>query len=75
MRVFGELEYWFALIKVVAILALILAGLGVIFFHFGDLGSHAAFSNLWTHGGFLPFGTLGVLLTLQIVMFAYSGWS
>jgi AAT family amino acid transporter/D-serine/D-alanine/glycine transporter len=73
VRVFGELEYWFALIKVVAILALILAGLGVIFFHFGDLGPHAAFSNLWTHGGFLPFGTLGVLLTLQIVMFAYSG--
>ena len=73
VRVFGELEYWFALIKVAAILALILAGLGVIFFHFGHFGSQAAFSNLWTHGGFLPFGTLGVLLTLQIVMFAYSG--
>ncbi|MGH8201606.1 MAG: amino acid permease, partial [Steroidobacteraceae bacterium] len=73
VRVFGELEYWFALIKVVAILGLILAGLGVIFFHFGHFGSQASFSNLWTHGGFLPFGTLGVLLTLQIVMFAYSG--
>jgi amino acid transporter, AAT family len=73
VKVFGELEFWFALIKVVAIMALILAGLGVIFFHFGDFGSHASFSNLWTHGGFLPFGTLGVLLTLQIVMFAYSG--
>ena len=73
VKVFGELEFWFALIKVVAIMALILAGLGVIFFHFGDFGSQASFSNLWTHGGFLPFGTLGVLLTLQIVMFAYSG--
>ena len=73
VRVFGELEFWFALIKVVAIMALILAGLGVIFFHFGDFGSQASFGNLWTHGGFLPFGTLGVLLTLQIVMFAYSG--
>jgi AAT family amino acid transporter/D-serine/D-alanine/glycine transporter len=73
VRVFGELEFWFALIKVVAIVALILAGIGVIFFHFGDFGSQANFSNLWTHGGFLPFGTMGVLLTLQIVMFAYSG--
>ena len=73
VRMFGELEFWFALIKVVAIMALILAGLGVIFFHFGDFGSQASFTNLWTHGGFLPFGTLGVLLTLQIVMFAYSG--
>jgi AAT family amino acid transporter len=73
VKVFGELEFWFALIKVVAIMALILAGLGVIFFHFGDFGSQASFTNLWTHGGFLPFGTLGVLLTLQIVMFAYSG--
>ena len=73
VKVFGELEFWFALIKVVAIMALILAGLGVIFFHFGDFGAQASFTNLWTHGGFLPFGTLGVLLTLQIVMFAYSG--
>jgi AAT family amino acid transporter/D-serine/D-alanine/glycine transporter len=73
VRVFGELEFWFALIKVVAIVALILAGLGVIFFHFGDFGAHASFTNLWSHGGFLPFGTVGVLLTLQIVMFAYSG--
>jgi amino acid transporter, AAT family len=73
VRVFGELEFWFALIKIVTILALILAGLAVIFFHFGDFGSQASFSNLWTHGGFMPFGMLGVLLTLQIVMFAYSG--
>jgi len=73
VRVFGELEFWFALIKVVTIVALIAAGLAVIFLHVGDLGSTASFSNLYSHGGFLPFGLLGVLLTLQIVMFAYSG--
>lgn len=73
VRVFGELEFWFALIKVLTIIALIAAGLAVIFFHFGDFGTQASFSNLWSHGGFLPFGMLGVLLTLQIVMFAYSG--
>ncbi len=73
VRVFGELEFWFALVKVVTIVALILAGLAVIVLHVGELGSTASFANLYTHGGFLPFGLLGVLLTLQIVMFAYSG--
>lgn len=73
VRVFGELEFWFALIKVVTIVGLIVAGLVVILFHVGDLGASASFANLWSHGGFLPFGILGVLLTMQIVMFAYEG--
>jgi len=73
VRVFGELEFWFALIKIITIVALIVGGLAVIFFHFGSLGSTAGFSNLWTHQGFMPFGTLGLLLTLQMVMFAYQG--
>ena len=73
VRVFGELEFWFALVKVVTIVALIVAGLVVIFFHVGALGATAGFSNLYSHGGFLPFGIVGVLLTMQIVMFAYAG--
>ncbi len=73
VRVFGELEFWFALIKVVTIVALIVAGLAVIVLHTGSLGAGASFSNLWSHGGLLPFGILGVLFTLQIVMFAYEG--
>jgi len=60
-------------LKVVTIVLLIVSGLAVIFFHIGDLGQTASFSNLWTHQGFMPFGLLGVLLTLQIVMFAYQG--
>jgi amino acid transporter, AAT family len=73
VRVYGELEFWFALLKVVTIVALIVFGLAVIFFKFGALGATASFSNLWSHRGFMPFGLLGVLLTLQIVMFAYQG--
>ena len=73
VRVFGELEFWFALIKVVTIVGLIVAGTAVIFFHVGALGATASFANLWSHGGFLPFGITGVLLTMQIVMFAYNG--
>jgi amino acid transporter, AAT family len=73
VRVFGELEFWFALIKVITIIALMAGGLFVIVFHVGELGSTASFSNLWSHGGFLPFGIVGVLLTLQMVTFAYQG--
>ncbi|MBS0420416.1 MAG: amino acid permease [Proteobacteria bacterium] len=73
VRVYGELEFWFALLKVVTILLLIVSGLAVIFFHIGDLGQTASFSNLWSHQGFMPFGFLPVLGTLQIVMFAYQG--
>ncbi len=73
VRVFGELEFWFAFIKVATIIALIAGGLFVIVFHVGELGATASFSNLWSHGGFLPFGLVGVLLTLQMVAFAYQG--
>lgn len=73
VRVYGELEFWFALLKIITIVGLIASGLVVIFFKVGSLGPTAGFSNLWTHQGFMPFGLLGVLLTLQIVMFAYQG--
>ena len=73
VRVYGELEFWFALLKIITIVALIVSGLAVIFFKLGALGPTASFSNLWTPAGFMPFGPLGVLLTLQIVMFAYQG--
>ncbi len=73
VRVFGELEFWFALVKVVTIVALIVLGLAVIVFHVGSFGATAGFGNLTSHGGFLPFGIGAVLATLQIVMFAYAG--
>jgi amino acid transporter, AAT family len=73
VRAFGEMEFWFALIKIAMIVMLIVGGLAVILFHVGDLGATAGFSNLWSHGGFLPFGILGVLLTFQMVMYAFQG--
>jgi len=73
VRVYGELEFWFALLKVVTIIGLIASGLVVIVFKLGTLGATASFANLWSHGGFMPFGLFGVLLTMQSVMFAYSG--
>lgn len=73
VKVFGEMEFWFALIKVVAIVMLIVLGLAVITFNIGALGQTASFSNLWSHGGFMPMGFVGVVFTLQIALFAYTG--
>ncbi|MFO1072527.1 MAG: amino acid permease [Geminicoccaceae bacterium] len=73
VKLFGELEFWFALVKVVTIVAMMVIGLVVICFNIGELGQTASFGNLVNHGGFFPTGMLGVVLVLQIVMFAYQG--
>jgi len=73
VKAFGETEFWFAMVKVLAIAAVMVAGMAIIVFKFGDLGKTGSFSNLWTQGGFFPFGALGVFLPLQMVMFAYQG--
>lgn len=73
VSVFGELEFWFALIKVVMLVAMIVIGLAIIFFGVTPLGPTASISNLWSHQGFMPFGVLGIALTLQMVMFAFQG--
>lgn len=70
VRFFGEAEFWFALIKVVAILALIAFGSAILVLH---LGHGAAVANLWDHGGFLPRGIYGVLLALPLIMFSFGG--
>lgn len=73
VRAFGEFEFWFALIKIVTIIALVVAGAGMILFGIGNGGIATGISNLWTHGGFMPNGVQGVLMSLQMVMFAYLG--
>jgi len=67
----GEFEYWFAMIKVAAILAFIVVGCYLIF---GD-GSRGAtgWANLTQHGGFLPAGWKGVWLALTITQTSYMG--
>ncbi|MBS6059386.1 amino acid permease [Mixta calida] len=73
VRVFGEMEFWLSLIKVAAIIAMIAAGAGVIFFGFGHSFPATGVENLWTHGGFAPAGFGGVIASLGIVMFAFGG--
>lgn len=73
VRAFGEFEFWFALIKIVTIIAMVVAGAGMIVFGIGNGGIATGISNLWNHGGFMPNGIQGVLMSLQMVMFAYLG--
>lgn len=71
VKLFGELEFWFSMVKVTAIIGMILIGIGVITLGFSDAGDTASFSLLWSDGGFFPKGIGGTLMTLQIVMFAF----
>ena len=73
VKAYGEFEFWFALIKIVAILAMIFVGLGVIIFGLGNGGVAVGISNLWSNGGFAPNGITGIFMSLQMVMFAYLG--
>ncbi|MGW3988276.1 amino acid permease [Streptomyces sp. NPDC004830] len=71
VKIFGEVEFWFSMIKVTAIIGMIVIGLGVLTLGFSDAGDTATVSNLWSHGGFFPNGIGSSLMTLQGVMFAY----
>ncbi|MCY8475230.1 amino acid permease [Bacillus halotolerans] len=73
VKLFGELEFWFALIKVIAILALIVIGLFMIFKGFSTSSGVSSFSNLWSHGGMFPNGIHGFILSFQMVVFAFVG--
>lgn len=74
VKAFGETEFWFALIKVFAIIALILVGVGmVVLGHVGEDGARATVANLWEHGGFFPTGFMGFVVGFQIAVYAFAG--
>ncbi|MEU3917877.1 amino acid permease [Streptomyces sp. NBC_00879] len=71
VKLFGELEFWFSMVKVTAIIGMILICAGVLTLGFSDAGDTASVTHLWSDGGFFPKGIGGTLMTLQIVMFAF----
>lgn len=74
VRLFGETEFWFAIIKIVAIIALVCAGAYMIFTHYqSPNGDVASISNIWSHGGIFPKGLEGFLGGFQIAIFAFIG--
>lgn len=71
VKFYGESEFWLAIIKVTAIIAMIIFGLYLILS--ADSTSVASFSNLWSHGGFFPNGFEGLFFMLAFLMFAFGG--
>nr|WP_318379877.1 phenylalanine transporter [uncultured Enterobacter sp.] len=71
VRLYGEMEFWFALIKVLAIIAMIGFGLWLLFS--GTGGERAGIENLWQHGGFMATGWHGLILSLAVIMFSFGG--
>ncbi|MEC5198720.1 D-serine/D-alanine/glycine transporter [Arthrobacter sp. PL16] len=74
VKAFGEAEFWFAIIKVVAILALIVTGIVMIATRFTSPGGAVAdIANIWNDGGMFPHGLFGFILGFQIAIFAFAG--
>lgn len=71
VKVFGEAEFWFAIIKVVAIVGMI--ALGSYLLVSGTGGPQASVTNLWEHGGFFPHGVGGLVMAMAIIMFSFGG--
>ena len=71
VKVFGEMEFWFAIIKVVAIIGMIVLGCYLLIS--GTGGPQASVSNLWSHGGFFPNGGTGLLMAMAFIMFSFGG--
>lgn len=71
VKAFGEAEFWFAIIKVGAIIGMILLGLYLLLS--GSGGEQASVTNLWSHGGFFPHGISGMVVVMAVIMFSFGG--
>ena len=73
VRWFGELEFAFTLIKVVAVVAMIVGGAAILAFGLGTQPEATGISNLWNDGGFFPHGPEGMIAAFILVLFAFGG--
>jgi len=80
VKIFGEAEFWFSIVKVTAIVAMILFGTYLLVS--GTGGERATVANLWNDGGFFPKGLFesdgaggyqGLLAAMAMIMFAFGG--
>jgi L-asparagine transporter-like permease len=79
VKVFGEVEFWFSIIKISAIIAMILFGLYILFLN-TSLVPDATVKNLWEapvgmedKGGFFANGLYGLVMAIPIIMFSFGG--
>lgn len=74
VKAFGEVEFWFAMIKIVAICALVCTGLYMVVTAYqSPAGNIASLANLWNDGGMFPHGAMGFFAGFQIAIFAFAG--
>ena len=71
VRIYGEAEFWFSIIKVSAIIGMIIFGSYLLIG--GSAGPESHVSNLWKHGGFFPNGVHGMFIALAVVTFSFGG--
>src|SRR5690606_34357733 len=80
VKVYGEVEFWFSIIKVIAIIAMIIFGVYLLFS--GSGGEQASIQNLWNDGGFFAKGWLssdgkggfqGLVAAMALIMFSFGG--
>ncbi|CAI0934658.1 amino acid permease [Serratia proteamaculans] len=71
VRLYGETEFWFAIIKVVAIVGMIVFGAWLL--ASGNGGPQASIGNLWEQGGFMPHGIEGLVMAMAVIMFSFGG--
>ena len=71
VKVFGEMEFLFSMIKILAIIGMI--GFGAYLLASGHAGETASVSNLWALGGFFPNGISGLVMAMAIIMFSFGG--
>ncbi len=71
VKIYGEMEFWFSLIKVAAIVSMI--GFGAWMLATGSGGPDASIANLWQYGGFFPNGIGGLTLAMAVIMFSFGG--
>lgn len=73
VRLFGEAEFWFAMIKIVAILAMIATGIFMLFAHFKTNSGSVSLTNIFSHFQFFPKGPKSFIGAFPMVFFAFLG--
>ncbi|OLY45278.1 histidine transporter [Bartonella apis] len=74
VKIYGEMEFWLSVVKIAAIIAMIIAGFGIMLFGFGTVTHEATgIHNLWSNGGFMPNGWGGFIASFSVVVFAFGG--
>lgn len=71
-KLFGELEFWFAIIKIITIIALIVVGAIMIIMAYKTQFGHASLTNLYNNGIF-PKGMSGFVMSFQMALFSFVG--